>query len=52
MTNSRRYRLKVATWIVERQADEPSPRQLRSSEAVAHLARDLVQSLDDDKEHF
>ena len=52
MTDSHRYYLKLATWVVQRQADEPSPRQLRSSAAVAHLARDLVQSLDDDKEHF
>lgn len=52
MTTSRRYRLKEATWIVNRTDDEPSPRQLKSVAALTLLARDLVAAHDDDKEHF
>ena len=52
MTNSRRYRLKTATWIVVRDPDQPSPRQLRSTASAALLARDIVAAHDDDKEHF
>jgi DNA repair protein RadC len=47
-----RYRLKLATWIVQREPGEPSPRVLGSPEAVARLARDFLRSADDDKEHF
>jgi len=47
-----RYRLKLATWIVEREPGQPSPRMLSAPAAVALLARDLVNSSDDDKEHF
>ena len=47
-----RYRLKLATWIVAREPDQPSPRILSSPESVALLAIDLVRAADDDKEHF
>jgi hypothetical protein len=47
-----RYRLKLATWIVHREAGQPSPRTLSSPEAVALLARDFLRTADDDKEHF
>ena len=47
-----RYRLKLATWIVEREPGQPSPRMLSAPAAVALLARDLLNTADDDKEHF
>jgi len=47
-----RYRLKLATWIVHREAGQPSPRILGSPEAVALLARDFLRAADDDKEYF
>jgi DNA repair protein RadC len=47
-----RYRLKLASWIVHREAGQPSPRILGSPEAVALLARDFLRAADDDKEHF
>ena len=47
-----RYRLKLATWTVVRDAGEPSPRSLRTSQEVGHFARDLFRTCDDDKEHF
>ena len=47
-----RYRLKVATWIVHREPGQPSPRALSSPQAAALLARDLLRTADDDKEHF
>ena len=47
-----RYRLKLATWIVHREPGQPSPRLLSSPEAVALLARDLANAIDDDREHF
>jgi len=47
-----RYRLKLATWIVEREPGQPSPRMLSAPAAVALLARDLLKTADDDKEHF
>ena len=49
---TRRYRLKLATWTVVREAGAPSPRTLSSPTAVAELARDLLREHDDDKEHF
>src|SRR2546428_11304426 len=49
---TRRYRLKLATWTVVREAGAPSPRTLSSPTAVAELARDLLPEHDDDKEHF
>ena len=47
-----RYRLKLATWMVHREPGQPSPRMLSSPEAAALLARDLLNTADDDKEHF
>ena len=47
-----RYRLKLATWIVHREPDQPSPRVLSSPQAAALLARDFLRATDDDKEHF
>ncbi len=49
---SKRYRLKLATWIVVREADHLSPRRLDSPEAVARLSQDLLAQSDDDREHF
>ena len=47
-----RYRLKLATWIVVREPDQPSPKYFTNSEAAGQLALDLAKSQDDDKEHF
>jgi DNA repair protein RadC len=47
-----RYRLKVATWVVHREAGQPSSRILGSPEAVALLARDFLRAADDDKGYF
>ena len=49
---TKRYRLKIATWTVVREPGQPSPRKLDSPEAVIELARDLLRDQDDDKEHF
>lgn len=49
---SKRYRLRLATWIVVRECGEPSPRILGGPADVAALARDLLKATDDDKEHF
>src|SRR5713226_7746720 len=49
---TKRYRLKIATWTVVREPWQPSPRKLDSPEAVVELARDLLRHYDDDKEHF
>jgi DNA repair protein RadC len=49
---SRRYRLKLATWMVVREPGQPSPRVLSDPAVVAELARDLIAAADDDKEHF
>jgi DNA repair protein RadC len=49
---TKRYRLKIATWTVVREAEQPSPRKLDGPAAVAGLARDLIRLADDDKEHF
>ena len=49
---TKRYRLKLATWTVVRESGQPSPRRLDSPEAVVDLARDLLHEHDDDKEHF
>src|SRR5438094_367041 len=49
---TRRHRLKRATATVVREAGAHSPRILSDPDAVAELARDLVQATDDDKEHF
>ena len=50
--DTKRYRLKVATWTVVRETGQPSPRILDNPETVVDLARDLLRDLDDDKEHF
>jgi DNA repair protein RadC len=50
--DTKRYRLKVATWTVVRESGQPSPRKLDTPEAVVSLGRDLLRDLDDDKEHF
>ena len=50
--DTKRYRLKVATWAVVRETGQPSPRILDTPETVVDLARDLSHDLDDDKEHF
>jgi hypothetical protein len=50
--DTRRYRLKVATWTVVREPGQPSLRILDTPEAVGGLGRDLLRGLDDDKEHF
>ncbi len=47
-----RYRLKLATWVVVREKDDPSPRFLNKPDVAADLARDLLKECDDDKEHF
>jgi hypothetical protein len=49
---TKRYRLKIATWTVVREPGQHSPRRLDSPEAVVDLARDLLHGYDDDKEHF
>lgn len=49
---AKRYRLKLATWVVVRECGEPNPRVLGSPADVAELAKDLLRSTDDDKEHF
>lgn len=51
-TTTVRYRLKLATWTVVREPDQPSPRKLDCPSAVAELARDFLRDADDDKEHF
>jgi DNA repair protein RadC len=50
--SSKRYRLKLATWIVVREAADPSPRRINNPEDAARFAQELVQACDDDKEHF
>ena len=49
---AKRYRLKLASWVVFREPGEPSPRFLEHPEAAARLAQDLVTTADHDKEHF
>ena len=49
---SKRYRLKVATWIVVREAGEPSPRKITSPNDAAQLALEFMRAADDDREHF
>jgi DNA repair protein RadC len=48
---ARRYRLKLATWIVLRETGKKSPRVLSSPETAAELALELIRQADDDKEH-
>jgi DNA repair protein RadC len=47
-----RYRLKLATYQVVREAGEPSPRILKDSASVARLGLDLARDHDDEKERF
>ena len=49
---SKRYRLKLATWIVVREAGEPSPRKITSPNDAAQLALEFMRAADDDREHF
>ncbi len=49
---AKRYLLKLATWVVVRESSQPSPRILGGPADVAELAKDLLRSTDDDKEHF
>ena len=49
---TKRYRLKLATWVVVRECSEPNPRILGSPAEVAALAMDFLKAADDDKEHF
>jgi DNA repair protein RadC len=49
---ARRYRLKLASWIVVREPGQPSPRKLDGPSTSAGLARDLADGADDGREHF
>jgi DNA repair protein RadC len=49
---SKRYRLKLATWTVVREAEEPSPRVINHPDDAVRLAIEFVRASDDDKEHF
>ena len=49
---SKRYRLKLATWIVVREAEEPSPRHIKDPAGAAQLALEFARASDDDREHF
>jgi DNA repair protein RadC len=49
---ARRYRLKLATWTIVREASQSSPRKLDGPAASAALARDLARDADDGREHF
>lgn len=49
---SQRYRLKLATWTVVREQDQPSPRVLKDPANKALLSQELANAADDDKEHF
>ncbi|MDP3779319.1 MAG: JAB domain-containing protein [bacterium] len=51
-SKSTRYRLKLATWFVVREPQQPSPRLLNNPQAASHLAREIANSCDDDKERF
>jgi len=49
---AKRYRLKLASWVVVRENHQPSPRLLANPESVADLAKDFIRAADDDREHF
>ena len=49
---SKRYRLKLATWIVVREAEEPAPGKINHPDDAARLAQEFVRATDDDKERF
>jgi DNA repair protein RadC len=46
-----RYRLKLATWTVVRE-HTPLPKQFKNDEDSAEFAKEIVNTVDDDKEHF
>jgi DNA repair protein RadC len=52
MAKSTRYRLKIATWTVVREADAPLPRHINHPEDAAQLALELAHAYDDDKKRF
>jgi DNA repair protein RadC len=53
LPTSRRYRLRVATWTVVREAGAPPlPRRLSSPHAAFELAREWFRLYDDEREHF
>jgi DNA repair protein RadC len=52
MMPSKRYRLKLATWLVVREAEAPPPRVINHPRDMADLATAFVKACDDDKEHF
>lgn len=49
---AKRYRLKLATWLVVREPGQSSNIILNSPEKAALLAQEIVHGSDDDKEHF
>jgi DNA repair protein RadC len=49
---SKRYRLKLATWMVVREGDAPLPRKIKDPKDAAALALDFAKASDDDREHF
>lgn len=50
--STKRYRLKLATWIVVRESEAPSPRQINDPAGAAQLAQEFARVSDDDREHF
>ena len=52
MTESKRYRLKLASWLVVREPSQSSTIILNSPQKAALLAQEVVKACDDDKEHF
>jgi DNA repair protein RadC len=49
---AKRYRLKLATWMVVREVEDPSPRIFHNPTDTARFAQGLASAQDDDKEHF
>lgn len=49
---SRRYRLKLASWMVVRETDQPSPHVFNDPASAALFARELADAHDEDKERF
>ena len=49
---ARRYRLKLATWMIVRAPGQPLRRKLDGPAAVAQLAVALARAADDGREHF
>jgi DNA repair protein RadC len=50
--HAQRYRLKLATWMVVREGEQPSPRIFHNPEDAGRFAQMLARAQDDDKEHF